>query len=152
MRYPFNINNDMRGKQTMAKMEGGCLCGQIRYKSDVEPLMVALCHCKNCQRQSGSAYSTNIIIPKGEFTIEGELTLYVDTGDSGHAVHRYFCQNCGSAIVSESDVLDTVSILKVGTLDDTSWVTPTMEIYCDSAQEWTKIKTQLESHPKMLPS
>ncbi len=136
----------------MSKIEGGCLCGHIRYTSDVEPLMAVICHCKNCQKQSGSSYSTNIAIPKDALTIEGELTLYADTGDTGNAVNRYFCRNCGSPITSEADVLDTLTILKAGTLDDTSWVTPTMEIYCDSAQEWTKVKAQLESHPKMMPS
>ncbi len=136
----------------MTKIEGGCLCGHIRYTSDVEPLMTVICHCKNCQKQSGSSYSTNIAIPKDALTIEGELTLYVDTGDTGNAVNRYFCRNCGSPIISEADVLDTLTILKAGTLDDSSWVMPTMEIYCDSAQEWTKVKAQLESHPKMMPS
>ena len=68
----------------MTKIEGGCLCGHIRYTSDVEPLMTVICHCKNCQKQSGSSYSTNIAIPKDALTIEGELTLYVDTGDTGN--------------------------------------------------------------------
>ena len=136
----------------MAKIEGGCLCGQIRYRSDVEPLMVAICHCKNCQRQSGASYSLNFIVPKGAINIDGELTMYADTGDSGNAVNRYFCNKCGSPILSESDALGSVTVMKVGTLDDSSWVIPTVEIYCDSAQDWTKVKVELESHPKMLPT
>ena len=136
----------------MAKIEGGCLCGQIRYRSDVEPLMVAICHCKNCQRQSGASYSVSFIVPKGAINIDGELTLYADTGDSGNTVNRYFCQKCGSPIFSESDALGAVTVMKVGSLDDTSWVMPTMEIYCDSAQKWTTVESQLESHPKMMPS
>ncbi len=135
----------------MAKIEGGCLCGNIRYTSDAEPLMTVLCHCKNCQKQSGSSYSTNIAIPKDALTIEGELTLYADTGDTGNPVNRYFSQNCGSHIFNDSVALDTLTIVKAGTLDDTAWVKPTMEVYCDSAQEWTKAKLQLESHPRMLP-
>ena len=136
----------------MAKIEGGCLCGHIRYTSDVEPLMTVVCHCKNCQKQSGTAYSTNIMMPKGAIDIEGELAQYTDTGDTGNHVYRFFCPNCGSHIVNEADVLDNVSVLKAGSLDDTSWVRPTMQIYCDSAQEWTKLKVQLESHPNMMPA
>ena len=135
----------------MTRIEGGCLCGEVRYKGDAESPVVAICHCKNCQKQSGAAYSLNFIVPKGAIHIDGELALYVDTGDTGKAVNRYFCKKCGSPISSEADVLGSVTVFKVGTLDDSSWVTPTVEIYCDSAQDWTKIKVELESHPKMLP-
>ena len=135
----------------MAKIEGGCLCGDIRYTSDAEPLMTVLCHCKNCQRQTSSSYSTNIAIPRDMLKVEGEPALFTDTGDTGNPVNRYFCQNCGSHIFNNSVALDTLTIVKAGTLDDTSWVKPTMEVYCDSAQEWTRAKLKLESHPGMLP-
>ena len=49
----------------MAKIEGGCLCGNVRYTSEAEPLATVLCHCINCQKQSGGAYSLNIVLPKG---------------------------------------------------------------------------------------
>jgi hypothetical protein len=134
----------------MKKIKGGCLCDQIRYESDAEPLLTVLCHCINCQKNSGTAYSTNVAIPKGEITLQGEPSIYVDSSDTGNRVSRFFCPNCGSALLSKSDGLD-LTILKAGTLDDTSWLTPTMEIYCDSAQEWTKRNGELESHAKMLP-
>tara|TARA_R110000782_G_scaffold268685_1_gene365452 strand:- start:1563 stop:1994 length:432 start_codon:yes stop_codon:yes gene_type:complete len=140
-----------KGCRKMAKIEGGCLCGQVRYTCSEEPLLTVLCHCKNCQRQSGAAYSTNIAIPKGTVKVKGELTLYADTGDSGQFVNRYFCQECGSPIMSEPEGMDTLSILKVGSLDDTSWVLPTMEIYCDSKQEWTRLQAELMSYSKMMP-
>jgi hypothetical protein len=135
----------------MAKIEGACLCGQVRYSSETEPLMTVLCHCKNCQRHSGTAFSTNIAIPRGSLNVDGRLSFYTDTGDTGNIVNRFFCPNCGSAIYSESEVLDTLTILKAGTLDDTLWVLPTMEVYCDSAQQWTRLKTEMEAHAKMLP-
>ena len=47
--------------------------------------------------------------------------------------------------------MDTITVLKAGTLDDTSWVRPVMEIYCDSAQEWTREHVEMVSHPKMMP-
>ena len=136
----------------MAKIEGGCLCGDIRYKSEAEPLVTVLCHCINCQKQSGGAYSLNIVMPKGSLDVQGEMTTYVDTGDSGSTLDRSFCGRCGSGITSEPSVMDTITVLKAGTLDDTSWVKPVMEIYCDSAQEWTRVHTELQSHPKMMPS
>ena len=135
----------------MSKIKGGCLCGQIRYESDAESLLTVLCHCSNCQKNSGTAYSTNVAIPKGELRVDGEPSTYIDSSDTGNAVSRFFCPNCGSPLVSESDGLD-LTIIKAGTLDDTSWLRPTMEIYCDSTQEWTKLKSELESHSQMLPA
>lgn len=136
----------------MAKIEGGCLCGQVRYKSEADTLLTVICHCKNCQKNSGTAYSTNIALPRGSIAFEGDMSVYADQGDSGQRVNRYFCPNCGSNIMTEPDAIDTLSIIKVGTLDDTSWVTPSMEIFCDSAQGWTRVDMEIQSHPKMMPS
>lgn len=136
----------------MTRIAGGCLCGKVRYHSDAEALLTVLCHCRNCQKQSGTTYSTNIAMPRGTLNIDGEMTVFADTGDSGMKVKRYFCGTCGSPIMSEPDAIETLSIIKVGTLDDTSWVKPSMEIYCDSAQEWTKALPEMQSHPGMMPS
>ena len=135
----------------MAKIEGGCLCGNIRYTGVTEPLATVLCHCINCQKQSGGAYSLNLVMPKGSVDIQGELTTYVDTGDSGKPLDRNFCGRCGSVITSEPSVMANITVLKAGTLDDASWVRPAMEIYCDSAQPWTRQQVEMQSHPKMMP-
>ncbi len=135
----------------MAKIEGGCLCGNIRYTGVTEPLATVLCHCINCQKQSGGAYSLNLVMPKGSLDIQGELTTYVDTGDSGKPLDRNFCGRCGSVITSEPSVMANITVLKAGTLDDTSWVRPAMEIYCDSAQPWTREQVEMQSHSKMMP-
>ena len=136
----------------MTKIEGGCLCGCIRYKSEAEPLATVICNCINCQKQTGAAYSLNVILPKGSLDVQGEITTYVDTGDSGQPLERNFCGRCGSAISSEPSAVGAITVLKAGTLDDTSWIKPRMEIYCDSAQPWTREQVEMQSHPKMMPS
>ena len=136
----------------MTKIEGGCLCGCIRYTSEAEPLATVICNCINCQKQTGAAYSLNVILPRGSLDVQGEITTYVDTGDSGQPLERNFCGRCGSAISSEPAAVGAITVLKAGTLDDTSWVKPGMEIYCDSAQPWTREQVEMQSHPKMMPS
>ena len=79
------------------------------------------------------------------------MTTYVDTGDSGKPLDRNFCGRCGSSINSEPSVMANITVLKAGTLDDNAWVRPVMEIYCDSAQQWTRGHIEMESHPKMMP-
>jgi hypothetical protein len=120
----------------MAKLSGGCLCGKVRYSTSAEPVFTAICHCKNCQKQAGTAYSVVTAFPRDTLSIEGTLKAYRDTGDSGQPVHRNFCPDCGSPITSEVSAMPDLVFLKAGTLDDTSRLKPTMEIYCSSAQPW----------------
>lgn len=136
----------------MSKVAGGCLCGNIRYSSDAEPMLIVNCHCTNCQKQGGAAFSVNLVFPKGSVTFEGDLSAYHDTGDSGQAVIRHFCANCGSPILSRAAVLPDVDIIKAGTLDDPSWVKPQMNLYCDSAQPWVAIDQSLQNFDKMMPA
>jgi hypothetical protein len=76
----------------MREMRGGCLCGQVRYVATAEPALVAVCHCKNCQKQAGTAFT--VVVGWG-------LKTFNDTGDSGQPVRRNFCPECGSPITSD---------------------------------------------------
>ena len=133
----------------MPQMTGGCLCGKVRYRADAEPIFTGVCHCKNCQKQAGTAFSIVVAVPKPAFSVVGALKTYTDHGDSGKAVSRQFCPDCGSPILSEVEVMPDVAIIKAGTLDDTSWLQPTMEIYCDSAQPWVKLGGDMKRFAKM---
>ena len=114
---------------------GGCLCGGVRYRMKEEPLITAICHCRHCQRQSGSAFSVVCAVPDSGFEQDGETQVYIDRGDSGQAVQRHFCPNCGSPVVSIVEALPGLTIVKAGTLDDPSSIVPTQEAYCRDA--WT---------------
>lgn len=131
------------------KLSGGCLCGQVRYSAEAEPAFVRVCHCKNCQKQAGSAFSVNVGVPKAALVIEGTLKSYADTGDSGMAVSRRFCPNCGSPVLSEPERMPDLTILKAGTLDETGWLKPTTEIFCDSAETWLQLGGGMQRFPRM---
>ena len=135
----------------MSNIEGGCLCGAIRYSGEAEPVATVVCHCTDCQKHSGGACSINVLLPKESLQFAGELGSYIAKGDSGNEVNRHFCRKCGSAIYNLPAVLGDMLVLKAGTLDDVSWVKPTVEIYCDSAQEWAKLAEGVESFPGMMP-
>ena len=133
----------------MPQMTGGCLCGQVRYSANAEPAFTGVCHCTSCQKQGGGAFSVVVALPQAALTIQGTTKTYSATGDSGKPNVAKFCPNCGSTILSEPAVLPGVSILRAGTLDDTSWLKPTMEIYCDSAQSWVELGGGMQRFPKM---
>jgi len=120
----------------MANITGGCLCGHVRYTVSGEPAFSGLCHCRNCQRSTGSAFQTVMGFPSAAVAIQGDLHTYEDKGDSGKSVYRRFCPNCGSGIVHEVEVMPGMTMILGGSLDDPSQFAPVMEIYCDSAQPW----------------
>ena len=118
-------------------LEGGCNCGAIRYHSDQPGVAQAVCHCKNCQRQAGSAFSVLVVARASGFHVEGEPKVYHDKGDSGAAVDRNFCGNCGSPIFTSLPHNPKMVFIKAGTLDDTSILDPKAHVWCDSAWPWT---------------
>ena len=120
----------------MTDREGGCLCGAVRYVLKAEPLMTAVCHCTHCQRQSGGVFSTNLGVPEAAYVQTGETKIFTDKGDSGKAVWRHFCGACGSPIRSMVEVMPGLVLVKAGTLDDMSGLTPGVEVYTDHAAEW----------------
>lgn len=123
----------------MARIEGGCLCGSVRYSADAEPKFVGVCHCADCQHFTGSAFATVIGVPSSALKITGALKTYSKRGDSGKPIHRRFCPECGSGLMDEAEALPGIAMVNAGTLDDHSWVTPQSEIYCASAQSWVQL-------------
>src|SRR4051812_1194701 len=123
----------------MAKISGHCLCGQVTYSADAEPVAQALCHCANCQRQTGTAFSIVIGVPADKFTVEGAtLSSFPTTGDvHGTTTLRHFCSRCGSPIYSSVEATPEVVWVKAGTLDDASWLEPQAEVWTRSAQPWS---------------
>ena len=116
--------------------EGGCLCGQVRYSVSAEPLLTAVCHCRHCQKQGGSAYSVVSAYPEAAFVQTGATRIFQDVGDSGNPVARHFCPDCGSPIISVAAALPGVVIVKAGTLDGFANVVPVAEVYCDNRLSW----------------
>lgn len=133
----------------MTDITGGCLCGSVRYTATGEPAFSALCHCRNCQRFTGSAFETTIGFPTSAVSVQGDLKTYTEISDSGQQVRRCFCPNCGSGVIAEADAFPGVTIFLAGTLDDPAAYQPTMEIYCSSAQPWVHAGAHRAQFAKM---
>ena len=105
----------------------------------------------NCQKQSGSAFSVNVGVPKSALTITGELKTYIDHGDTGRAVLRRFCPQCGSPILTEIEADPSLAILKAGTLDDVSAIHPQRHIFCASRQTWAPLPDGVPAFDRATP-
>ena len=134
------------------RLSGSCLCGQLRYVADAETPMAAVCHCSNCQKQTGSAFSWLVIVPSAQLRHSGTLKTYLDRGDSGSVVRRQFCPDCGSPLFSEMDSAPGITAIKAGTLDDGSALTPVMHVWCDSAQPWSSIPSDMPRFAQQPPA
>ena len=119
-------------------LTGRCLCGSVTYSADAEPIAQGGCHCEDCQRQSGSPFSVFIAVPLDSFTVEGDtLASFSTVGtDHGQETVRNFCSACGSPIFSASPLLPNVALIKAGSLDDSSWIEPQLEVWTSSKQPW----------------
>jgi hypothetical protein len=131
----------------MAKLDGRCLCGAVTYSADAEPAFTAVCHCRTCQRQTGTSFSIIVGVPEAAFKLEGDYGTFVTEGeDSGKEARRHFCPSCGSPICTLSDGFPGVAIVKAGTLDDVSWLEPQIEVWGRSAQPWI---AEAEGRPRL---
>src|SRR5690242_4500446 len=104
-----NLSSKLQGEVAMPQMTGGCLCGKVRYTANAEPIFIGVCHCTNCQKQSGTAFSVVVAIPKSALSITGTTKSFQDKPDSGQPMARIFCPECGSPIMSDATVLPDVA-------------------------------------------
>jgi hypothetical protein len=118
----------------MTQLTGHCLCGNVTYSADSDPLVTAICHCQNCQRQTGSTYSLVVAVPRTSLSISGESLTTFDTvtESTGTPSHRQFCSNCGSPLVTLADAAPDMAFIKAGTLDDNTELVPAVEVHCAS--------------------
>ena len=134
----------------MATLNGGCLCGAVRYECSADSAMSALCYCTDCQHATGSAFSAGFMVPKESFKLlKGDLKGFEITADSGNKLTRNFCPTCGSAVMNGFSAMPSVVEIAAGSLDDTSRFKPMMSIYVSSAPEWATIHTDIPKYPKM---
>ncbi|HWD57611.1 MAG TPA: GFA family protein [Stellaceae bacterium] len=131
------------------KLQGGCLCGKVRYSGEAEPIFAGVCHCTSCQKSSGTAFSTVVAVPKPAISVTGTVSTFEGRGDTGNATYKRFCPDCGTAVQIEAAVMPDVVMITVGTLDDPGAVQPALQIYCDSAQSWALLEGGIQRFPKM---
>jgi hypothetical protein len=119
--------------------EGGCTCGAVRYRLASAPMFVHCCHCRDCQRQTGSAFVINALIETDRVVLAGDLRPVAMPTDSGRP-HRIFrCASCQTAMWSEYGGLGTLLFVRVGTLDDPAAIPPDVHIYVRSKLPWVTL-------------
>jgi hypothetical protein len=128
-------------------LEGGCSCGALRYRLTASPLIVHACHCRDCQRLTGSAFVINMWIER-QFVETGSAAPQSCTlaGGSGQAHEVFFCGTCGADVWSRYQAApgDTLFV-RAGTLDNPAAVKPQVHIFTRSKLPWLEL-------PKDVPA
>jgi hypothetical protein len=130
----------------MLDSTGGCQCDAVRYRLTGRPLQLVICHCKECQKQTASAFGMALPVAKRDLELlSGTLKEWRRRADSGHEVACYFCPDYGSRIYHGSSLKPDYWHLKAGTLDDTSWLEPVAQAWTRSAQPWLRLANEMVS-------
>lgn len=128
-----------------SKLEGGCLCGEIRYRIVGAAFDSDYCHCRNCQKSVGSVLVTWMDFKRDQ--VEWLGATPTEYASSEH-VRRGFCRNCGCSISYRDDRYPNYLTLTTASLDDPNLVPPKYHIYTDSQPDWLKIDDDCERYPQ----
>jgi hypothetical protein len=129
------------------RFTGGCMCGAVRYECAADPIAMGNCHCRDCQRATGSAFAAAVLVRANEVSITGDMKYYDVTGDNGGIVRRGFCPNCGARLFGKAARSPDLISIMAGSLDDSSWFRPQADIYTASAQPWAYLNPELPKFP-----
>lgn len=127
--------------------EGGCLCGACRYGSAGPPLNIRACHCRRCQKATGSPFYARVMVPLDSLRMTGPVKWF----DAGTGVRRGFCGDCGTTLFSERRSANTIG-LAMGSLDNPDAVAPTEHIWTASKQLWLTFDDGLPQYREGPPA
>jgi len=118
--------------------EGGCLCGALRYRVTGKPDIALVCHCKLCQRLSGSAFGISAYFAEQDVEITSGVpnTYEYRSDESNRWIRTEFCPTCGTTVTWTLEAVPGGRGIAGGTLDDPNWLTITRHYWTRSAQHW----------------
>lgn len=142
-------------KSDNSNIEGGCTCGQVRYSVPAAPMIVHGCHCRGCQRNSGSAFAINALFEADQVKLlSGSVeTISVPTpSGTGQDITR--CASCKVAVWSNYNMgglRKHINFIRVGTLDEPDFLPPDVHIFTTSKQPWVTLPTNARQFDAFYP-
>ncbi|MFI4956546.1 MAG: GFA family protein [Gammaproteobacteria bacterium] len=133
---------------TLSHLTGGCLCGAVRYETSAPPLAMGFCHCRTCQRATGSGYMPWVLMQADHVKVTGDYKEYQSIGESGKPVYRGFCTECGSRVFFRGDVMPGLCTVSAASLDHPSLFKPQMHLWTEDAQPWDCMSDECPKLPR----
>jgi len=127
---------------------GGCLCGEVRYECDAEPVIMVKCHCRDCQRVSGGPYQPAVVFRQQHFRLtQGTLRHHGTPSDLGGHNQRGFCGTCGSRLTAGENSARGIIVVTASSLDDPTIFAPRHDIYVADAMPWDLMDEKIPKYP-----
>ena len=131
---------------------GQCLCGQVRFTVDAQPVGARMCWCRDCQRIASGSATVNVLFAEDAVCYDGEFATIERVADSGNRVERGFCPRCGVQMFSRTiEPRGGPMRVRAGTLDDPELIAPQAIIWTSSAPCWATLDPALPQYPKGPP-
>ena len=129
----------------MTTHAASCRCGQLRAIASGEPVRVSVCHCRNCQKRSGSAFAVQARWPADQVAIEGRSNSHITVADSGNSATHYFCPECGSDVHYENHgKFEGLVAIPLGAFDEPYRLRPTFSVWEKRKHGWVEIVGDVE--------
>jgi len=143
----------MSGVDDNERLDGGCSCGQLRYRVRGKPLFVHCCHCSWCQRETGSAFALNAMYERDLIEVLAGETETVDTpSNSGKGQRIVRCPRCRVAAWSHyAGAGEAVAFVRVGTLETPARLAPDVHIFTSSKLPWVLLPEDVPAFPEYYP-
>ena len=124
----------------MTSRTASCRCGQLKASVTGEPVRVSICHCLDCQKRTGSAFSAQARWPEEQVAIEGESKTWTHHADSGNRITHHFCPQCGSTVhYSIEGKFDGLVAIPLGAFDDPYSLKPRFSVWEKRKHDWVEI-------------
>lgn len=130
---------------------GRCLCGAVTFTIRSQPVGMGQCHCKDCQKASGTGHMSLARFRRSDVTIVGKTASYPAKAESGNINTRHFCPTCGSRVYGENSAYPDLINVAVGCLDDNSWFSPQRVVYAKDRPRWDVTSTDIPNFERMPP-
>lgn len=130
--------------------EGGCLCGAIRYRVTGEPIRAQVCHCKFCQRRTGTAFAIVVAFKQEQIDLSGTTLADFEhrSDESNRWLRCHFCSRCGTTVSITGQRDSTIRMISAGTFDDPNWFKVDRHIWTRSALHWMTYPPGVETYEK----
>ena len=118
-----------------------CACGRLTARCAGEPARVSICHCLDCKRRTGSAFSWNATYPADRVAPSGERSSFTRSSDDGFWATNHFCPNCGATVFYEIERRPGLISIPVGAFADAAFPEPAFSVYAERKPAWIELKT-----------
>jgi hypothetical protein len=119
--------------------DGQCRCGSVKVQTEGEPLAISMCHCRDCQRRTGSAFSIHAYFPSEKVLVKGTTRAHGRAADSGREVRFSFCPECGSTVFWEAALRPGAKGIPVGIFAEPNFPPPQNAIFTEHRHPWVVI-------------